>query len=148
MFSFALALEELQATFYAQALSAGKLTGEAREFAQVVGAEEREHLSYLRRAVGSNAGQARRYTFGDALTDQNRFLATAVELEDTGLAAYNGQAANLSSGALARIARVISVEARHASWVRALAGEQPAPVAVDVPISAAQSQAALRRFIG
>ena len=68
-------------------------------------------------------------------------------LEDTGLAAYNGQAANLSAPALADVGRIISVEARHAAWVRALAGKQPAPVAIDVPISAAQAQTALKGFI-
>jgi rubrerythrin len=144
---FALGLEELQAAFYAQALSAGKLSGEARQFAQTVGSEERAHLHYLRQALGAGTGAAPRYRFGDALTDEKRFLATAVELEDTGLAAYNGQATNLTPGALTQIGRVMSVEARHAAWARALAGQQPAPVAVDVPISAAQAHAALARFM-
>lgn len=144
---FALTLEQLQAAFYSEALRAGKLTGEVRQFAQTVGAEERAHVSYLSRTVGSAAGKAQKFKFGDALTDQAKFIDTAVLLEDTGLAAYNGQAANLSTPALADVGRIISVEARHAAWVRALAGKQPAPVAIDVPISAAQAQTALKGFI-
>ncbi|MBV9049077.1 MAG: ferritin-like domain-containing protein [Solirubrobacterales bacterium] len=141
----ALTLEQLQATFYAEALRAGKLTGEPKEFAQTVGAEEQAHLSYLTKVSGSGA-RPQRFVFGDAVTDQAKFIATAVKLEDTGLAAYNGQAANLSPAMLADVGRVISVEARHAAWARALAGQQPAPVAVDVPISAAQAQAALKAY--
>jgi rubrerythrin len=143
---FALTLEQLQATFYAEALRAGKLSGEPRQFAQTVGAEEQAHVGYLSQAIGPGALKAQQFRFGEALSDQASFIATAVTLEETGLAAYNGQAANLSPDALARVGRVISVEARHAAWARALAGEQPAPVAIDVPISASQAQKALRRF--
>jgi hypothetical protein len=143
----ALSLERLQTAFYAQALSAGKLSGEARQFAEVVGAEERAHLSYLSQALGLPATAAQSYRFGDAVTDAAKFVAAAATLEDMGLATYNGQATNLSPGALERVGPVISVEARHAAWARALAGQQPAPVPIDVPISAAQTQAALRRYL-
>lgn len=142
----ALMLEQLQAAFYSQALRAGKLTGEPKEFAQTVGAEEQAHLSYLTKVLGS-APKPQRFNFGNALSDQSTFITTAVKLEDTGLAAYNGQAGNLTPGRLADVGRVISVEARHAAWARALAGEQPAPVAVDVPISAPQAQAALKPYL-
>ena len=54
------------------------------------------------------------------------------------VAGYNGQATNLTSGALAVAATIVSVEARHASWVRALAGEVAAPEPVDKPITAEQ----------
>ncbi len=144
---FALTLEELQSAFYSQALNAGKLTGEVRQFAEVVGGQERDHLRYLRGALGSAAPPPPKFTFGDAITDQKRFLATAVMLEDTGLAAYNGQTTNLSAKTLKEIGKVISVEARHSAWVRSLDGRQPAPVAVDVPISAAQAHADLKSLM-
>lgn len=143
----ALALERLQATFYEQALRAGKLTGEARQFAAVVGGEERAHLSYLERELGSAAGQPSSYRFGDALSNNSKFIAAAVTLEEVGLAAYNGQAENLSRAALGAVARVISVEARHASWARGLAGRQPAPAAADVPISATDAMKAIRPYM-
>ncbi len=142
----ALTVEALQAAFYSQALRAGKLSGEPKEFAQTVGGEEQAHLSYLAKLLGSGP-KPQQYIFGDAVSDQSKFIATAVKLEDTGLAAYNGQAANLSPEKLADIGRVISVEARHAAWARALAGQQPAPAAIDTPITAAQAQAALKPYI-
>ena len=48
---------------------------------------------------------------------------------------------------LRSVARVISVEARHAAWVRDLAGQQPAPHATDAPISAEQAMNAIRPFM-
>jgi hypothetical protein len=59
-----------------------------------------------------------------------------VVLEDVGVALYNGQAGNLTRGALAAAAEIVSVEARHSAWARDLAGEIPAPVATDVPADA------------
>ncbi|MGI8712571.1 MAG: ferritin-like domain-containing protein [Solirubrobacteraceae bacterium] len=143
---FALELEQLQAAFYSQALGSGKLSGEAHQFAQLVGSEEQAHLRYLHRALGSEPSPPR-YDFGGAFSDQESFLATAVMLEDTGLASYNGQAENVSPRLLGQVARVILVEARHSAWARSLAGRQPAPVAADVPIGATQARAALRRFV-
>ena len=67
----------------------------------------------------------------------------AVVLEDVGVALYNGQAGNLTAGALAAAAEIVSVEARHAAWARDLAGELPAPVATDVAADAAQVKARL-----
>ena len=53
---FALKFEQLQAAFYGQALKAGKLTGQIKQFAEVVGGEERAHLHYLERQLGGAAG--------------------------------------------------------------------------------------------
>jgi rubrerythrin len=144
---FALELESLQSAFYAGAIRAGKLTGEVRQFAEIVGREEQAHRRYLDKALGGNDGSSQRYHFGDAFSSERAFLAAAVKLEDTGLAGYNGQAGNLSRTTLRSVARVISVEARHAAWVRDLAGEQPAPHATDAPISAQQAMTAIRPFV-
>lgn len=144
----ALALERLQAAFYDQALHSEKLTGEAREFAQIVGAEEHAHLNYLERELGSGAGQVTGYRFADAVSSSSKFVAAAVMLEETGLAAYNGQAENLSRSALGAVARVVSVEARHAAWARGLAGREPAPAAADAAISATTAMNAIRPYMG
>jgi rubrerythrin len=145
--TYGLLIERLQAAFYAEALHRGHLTGEARQFAQVVGAEEQEHVKYLSAALGSSAGPSPRFRFGDSVTDPARFLATAISLEETGLGVYNGQAVSLTPKTLAAAARVVSVEARHAGWARALAGKDPAPVAVDVPISVARANQTFKPFI-
>lgn len=145
--TYGLLIERLQAAFYAEALHRGHLTGEARQFAQVVGAEEQAHVKYLSAALGSSAGPSPRFRFGDSVTDPARFLATAISLEETGLGVYNGQAVSLTPKTLAAAARVVSVEARHAGWARALAGKDPAPVAVDVPISVARANQTFKPFI-
>ena len=143
---FALTLEQLQTAFYDHALATGRLSGEVRQFAEIVRDEERAHLLYVQRALGQGAG-APQFRFGDAAQDDGRFVAAAATLEETGLAAYNGQAGNLTPGALAAVSRVISVEARHTAWVRSLTGELPAPDPIDEPISAAQAMSRVRPFI-
>jgi hypothetical protein len=42
-------------------------------------------------------------------------------------------------------AQIVSVEARHAGWIRAIAGENPAPNATDEPKTATQVQSAVNR---
>jgi rubrerythrin len=145
---FALQLERLQAAFYAEAIRGGKLTGEVRQFAETVGREELAHQHYLEKALGATTASSQRYRFGDAARSDRTFIVAAAKLEDTGLAGYNGQAANLSRPTLRSVARVISVEARHAAWARDLAGQQPAPHATDAPISAADVLSAIRPFMG
>jgi rubrerythrin len=145
--TFALLIERLQAAFYAEALRTARLTGEIHQFAQVVGKEERAHVKALEAALGSAAGTSPRFKFGDAVSDQAKFLATAISLEETGLGVYNGQAVNLTPKALASAARIVSVEARHAAWARALAGKLPAPVPVDVPVTVSEAKKTFGRFI-
>ena len=61
------------------------------------------------------------------------------------IAAYNGQAANLTKGTLKEAAKIVSVEARHAGWIRAIAGRNPAPDATDKPKTGAEVQADINR---
>ncbi len=141
--NFALAYEELQADFYAQASSALQLHGEWLEFARVVGGHERAHVAFLRRTLGSSAKPTPRLRLGPAPSNLADFQRAAVALEDTGVALYNGQAGNLTSASLAAAAKIVSVEARHAAWARDLTGEIPAPAATDAPADAAQVKARL-----
>ena len=147
IFGLALLIARLQSAFYAHALATGRLTGEVRQFADVVGGQERAHVKYLAAAVGASAGKTPGFRFGDAAADAKKFVATAVLLESTSLGVYNGQAVNLTPQALAAAARVVSVEARHAAWARTLAGEDPAPVAVDVPITVSQAKRVFQPFL-
>ena len=66
-------------------------------------------------------------------------------LEDAGVAAYNGQAANLTPQALLPALRMVSVEGRHAAWIRDIAGEDPAPFAADAGMSASAVTSILKR---
>ncbi|MEP6954230.1 MAG: ferritin-like domain-containing protein [Solirubrobacteraceae bacterium] len=143
---FALFLEDLQAAFYADALARATLSGELLEYAQVVGGHERSHAAHVRRVLGSAAPSPPRFDFRDAASDPTRFLETAITLEDLGVSAYNGAAASLTADALADAARIVSVEARHAAWVRDLAGKSPAPDASDPSVSAVEAKAVIDRL--
>jgi hypothetical protein len=129
--NYALLLGELQAAFYMQALRRAKLTGELREYATVVGGHKREHVRTLRRALGANARKIPRFAFGGAVSNPQKFAATAIALEELGVAAYNGQAANLSKPALQAAAAIVSVNARHAAWIRAIQDKKPASQPTD-----------------
>ena len=143
--NYALLLEELQSAFYEGALDRGRLRGELREFAEVVVGHEQEHVKLLRSALGQKARPIPRFDFGSAVTNTRRFAAAALQLEDLGVAAYNGQAANLTRNALIAAARIVSVDARHAAWIRAIQGRPPSRQATDPSSTRAEALAAVRK---
>ena len=139
-----LQVEYTQVAFYEEALAQAQLSGDVREFAQTALGHERQHLAAIMKALGSNAGAKPRFAFGDKTKNAGAFMRAAIQLEDIAVAGYNGQAANLTKGTLAAAAEIVSVEARHAAWVRALAGEVAAPKPVDQPMTAKQAAAGLQ----
>jgi hypothetical protein len=144
IFQFALVLEELQAAFYSEALERGGLRGDLRDFARVVGAHERAHVAFLRQVLGSAAGPTRSFHFGEATSNPLRFGVAAHAIENLGVAAYNGQGAKLTAGAMVHAAEIVSVEGRHAGWIGTLVGDPPAPRAADPGLSADAVLAQLR----
>jgi hypothetical protein len=145
IFNFALLLEYLQDAFYSQAVAGGALRGEVRDFAETVAGHERAHVAYLRKALGAKARPKPQFRFGKATQNEREFLNTGVLLENLGVAAYNGQAANLTKPALAAAVDIVSVEGRHAAWISDLAGVEPAPRAADPGASAAEVAAQLKQ---
>ena len=117
------------------------LSGELLEFARASAGTSAPTLPTYA-ALGAGAPTAPRFDFGEASAGPTNFARTAIKLEDLGLAAYNGAATSLTADTLADAARIVSVEARHAAWIRDLAGELPAPRAADRPISAREAKAA------
>jgi rubrerythrin len=134
--NFGLLLEEVQAAFYAEALKRARLAGELRTFAEVVGGHEREHVRFVRAALGRHAQPAPKLDFGDDTADAERFARSALRLEDLGVKAYFTQAANLRPATLAQVGRIATVESRHAAWIRDLAGLDPAPDPVEPTLAA------------
>lgn len=121
--NFALTLEFLEAEFYAQAVSAGALSGDLLDFAKIVGRHEAAHVAFLQQALGSKAVSKPSFDFKGIPNDPGRFIQTAVSLEDTGVSAYIGQAPRLAVPAnVLAAARVLAVEARHASAARIFVG--------------------------
>jgi hypothetical protein len=134
--NYALTLEYLEDGYYHTGLDTNDLIPTAVEYDAFVTirAHEQEHVAFLQTAIKSLGGTpvARPtfdYTAGsgsgngplaDVFSNYETFLAVAQVLEDTGVRAYKGQAANLvKGGALLTAALDIhSVEARHASAIR------------------------------
>jgi rubrerythrin len=143
--NFALQLEELKVALYTQALLHANLTGELAQYARVVGRQEREHVAFLRKTLGSAAQPTPAFDFGEAVTDANKFGPAARTLEDIAVAAFDGQAASLTKPSLAAVATIVSVEGRHAAWIRDLLGELPAPAPSNPSLTAAQATAAVHR---
>lgn len=143
---FLLQLEYLQADFYEAALLRGRLRGELRELAEVVGAHEREHVALLEKRLGSSAGPRPSFDFGDATRDANHVARTARRLEETGVAAYIGQGANLTPNAVVAVGRITAVEARHAAWITDFLGQDPAPRVADEGKTDEQVLASIRRM--
>jgi len=133
-----LLVERVEVAFYEAALERAGLTGELEEFARAVVAHEREHLAYLEDALGDKADPEPDYDLEDVTSDPDAFARAAAKLEDVAVGAYNGQATNVTPGAFLAAARIVSVEARHAAWIRSIRNGDPAPDAVDVPYSEAK----------
>lgn len=134
--NYALLLEYLQASFYTEAERMRALKGALARQAQVVGAHEREHVRSLRAALGGAAIGRPRFDYRGVTEDPSAFRDTAVAFEDLAVAAYKEQAPRVQSkGLLGALLSIHSVEARHAAWIRYLAGRLPAPDAFDEPMS-------------
>jgi hypothetical protein len=132
--NFALTLEYLQAAFYTETERAGAVRAELARVPRQLGAVERAHVKALKDVLGRTAVKRPAFNFQGTTEDQVKFLKTAVAFEDLGAAAYKGQATRVDSPALLAAAVAIhSVEARHAAWMRYLAGFTPAGRAFDEP---------------
>jgi rubrerythrin len=143
--NFALTLEELETAFYADALAKAGLKGDTAAAAKEIGAHEAAHVAALRKALGTKAIAKPTFAFGAATANEAAFLKTAVTLEDTGVAAYKGQAPLIDDAKiLAAALSIHSVEAKHAAWVRRLAKGDPSPAAFEGPKTKAQVLAAVQ----
>jgi hypothetical protein len=143
--NFFVLLEYVQEGFYREAVKSGRLTGDLLEFASTVGPQETQHVALLTERLGSRARPRPKSDFGDALSTPERFREAAVQLEETAIAGYIGQASNLTRGTLGSVATLVSVEARQAAWIRDLAGLPPAPRAADPARTAEDVVADLRK---
>jgi rubrerythrin len=141
--NFALLLEYIEAGFYAEAFAKGKLSGELQDYVSIVRRHEQAHVAFLKSALGKDARKKPTFSFGESTSNPAKFTAAAIALEETMIGAYNGQAANLTKQTLDMAAKIVSVEARHAGWIRAIAGKNPAPNATDKPKTATQVQSAV-----
>ena len=133
--NFALTLEYLQAAFYTEAERVGSLHGALADQARVVGSHERAHVKAFRKTLGRAAVRSPSFNFRGSTDNPKSFRATAVAFEDLAVGAYKEQLPKINSNAyLAAAVAIHSVEARHAAWIRYLAGIVPAEHAFDAPL--------------
>lgn len=136
--NFALTLEYLEASFYADALTKNQISGDAHRFAQVAGGHENTHVLALQKVLGTDAVAKPAFDFKGTTSANASFLKTAITLEDTGVGAYKGQAPRIDSDAVLKSAlQIHSIEAKHAAWVRRIAGSAPVPAPLDAPLTKA-----------
>lgn len=148
--NYALTLEYLQDTFYTEAERKDALTGPAARLVRVVGAVERAHVKALRQVLGKKAVARPFFDFRGVTEKQSAFVRTAVAFEDLAVAAYKGQAHLIKSpDVLAAAVGIHSVEARHAAWIRYIAGSAPAAEPFDQRKTKAETLALVRgtRFV-
>ena len=133
---FDLNLEYLQAAMYSEAERLRQLKPRSLEWARVVGANERGHVRAIRGLLGRDAVKSPKFNFRGVTEDDSVFTETAVAFEDLTAALLKTQTAQVDSRrVLAALVSLHSVEARHAAWIRHIAGIVPAAHAFDEPTS-------------
>lgn len=153
--NFALTLEYLEDEFYRIALGSNFIPGEVGQVFSTISLHESEHVATLLGALGGAAIPKPQFDFTargkypDIFSNFRTFALVSQTLEETGVAAYKGQAPFLTGGGqlLTTALRIHSVEARHAAEVRRIRGVRPWNSAFDKPMTKAQVLAAARPFI-
>jgi hypothetical protein len=136
---FDLNLEYLQAAMYSEAERLGEIRPRTLEWSRVVGANERGHVEAIRALLGRDATKSPSFNFRGVTEDDRVFTETAVAFEDLTAALLKTQATQVDSRrVLTAIASLHSVEARHAAWIRHIAGIVPSADAFDEPTSKAK----------
>ncbi|KAI0704234.1 ferritin-like domain-containing protein [Cerioporus squamosus] len=136
MLQYALFLEHLENAFYSTALAqfneqafadAGYDPKVRAGFVEI-GQHEAAHVKFLSDSLGSQAREPCVYTFPSLSV--GTFIALSKTLENIGDSAYIEDPSYLTSAAT-----ILSIEARHASWVAANAARSdPFPKAFDTPL--------------
>jgi hypothetical protein len=139
--NFALTLEYLESAFYNEKGKEVSLTGTAKSYAAMFGAQEAEHVAALTSAIKSLGGTpVAKPQFVFPVSNEKSFLALASVLENTGVGAYNGAAPSLSSKeVLATAGSIVQIEGRHAAAIDLLINRSPTPNGgFDVPLTKEQ----------
>ena len=122
--NYAYALEQLEAAFYTQVLLTPYSGGSTAEMALLADIRDHEiaHREFFKNALSSSAIVALEVDFSAInFTSRTSVLATAKAFEDLGVSAYNGAGKLITSPDYLTLAgKIVSVEARHAAYIRDL----------------------------
>ena len=122
--NYAYALEQLEAAFYVKVASAppASFSAAQKAYFQDIQFHEIAHREFFKAALGTAAIGSLEVDFSSIdFTSSASVLGTAMAFEDLGVAAYNGAGPRIKTGAYLLLAgKIVSVEARHAAYVRDL----------------------------
>jgi hypothetical protein len=147
--NFALTLEYLESTFYEEAKTRAKASGELKGLIALLADDEQQHVEALTATIKQLGGKPvaePKFTF--PYSNAAGFLKLAQTFEDTGVSAYNGAGPMIESKeVLGAAGSIVQVEARHAAAIRLQNKEEPAPDAFDPSLDEAQVLKAVEPFI-
>lgn len=122
--NYAYALEQLEAAFYIQVAATPYANISAAELAYFKDIQFHEiaHREFFKNALGNNAIGSLEVNFSAInFNDRTSVLGTAKAFEDLGVSAYNGAGYLLKNATYLTLAgKIVSVEARHAAYIREL----------------------------
>lgn len=130
--NFALTLEYLEFRFYDFANNLTMIPSQYKPAFEIIRRHEQVHVRLLKAVLGADAVMEPKFdftakgTFSDVFSNFQTFAAVAQTLEDTGVRAYKGQAANLMNAKpILQVAlQIHATEAAHAANVRYLRGQK------------------------
>jgi hypothetical protein len=120
--NFAYALEQLEAAFYIEVVKAGTLRGDELALMTDIRDHEIAHREFFKNALGSAAIKGLTPDFSK-IDFRNRLaiIDAAQAFEDLGVMAYNGAGKFIKNPDYLELAgKIVSVEARHAAYLRDL----------------------------
>jgi len=122
LLNFAYALEQLEAAFYTKVVESpwSGINATEKEYLIDIQLHEIAHRELLRNVLGDGKIGNLAFDFSKVnFADRASVLEAAKEMEDIGVAAYNGVAPLLKSKDFLTVAaKIVSVEARHAAYIR------------------------------
>jgi hypothetical protein len=147
--NFALTLEYLESTFYKEAKTRAKASGELKSLISLLAEDEKQHVEALTATIKKLGGKpVAEPKFDFPYKNTAEFLKLAQTFEDTGVSAYNGAGPMIKSKeVLGAAGSIVQVEARHAAAIRLQNKEEPAPEAFDPSLDEAQVLKAVEPFI-
>lgn len=122
--NYAYALEQLEAAFYTRVAESPYANITSTENALLTDIRDHEvaHREFFKTALGANAIPSLEVDFSSVdFSSRDSVLGTAKTFEDLGVSAYNGAGQLIvSTDYLLLAGKIVSVEARHAAYIRDL----------------------------
>ncbi|TVY78481.1 Protein rds1 [Lachnellula suecica] len=141
---FALTLEFLETAFYAQGFAMfqdsdfaalGLQPADITNLKSIQGTEQAHVTTLMSAVAGAGTQPVAPCTYNFGLTNAASMIATASVLENVGVSAYLGAAPLLKSTAILSVAaQIVTIEARHQTFIRVASNAAAIPSPFDTPL--------------